>query len=206
MSDGVPDDVMSDEPVMPEIPIKPNHSIPLTIGILMIFGSLLLISTGLGEIYTHTASRSPVYYEQLATTFSLAGIETNASEVEEWDKAFQAKSYHLIAGITTVLPGIGIGAAGVMFCMKRRLAIKVGLASSGLYVILSIAIQSIWASSIESEVGISMKTSFAVVEFGIMIFCSVLCVALPLIPMMVKAGSAALQPTLGEPESKSSEE
>ncbi len=187
-------DVLSDEPVMPEIPLKPNKAIPITIGVLMVIGALFLLISSVGEIYTHYAPRSDQYYEQMATSFSYVGIETNASEVEQWDDAFQERNYHLIAGFTTLIPVLGIGAAGVMFCMRRRVAIKVGAASSITYVVISMLVTIYWASSIESSVGISMSTPYAVIESIMGIVCSMFCIALPFIPLLVAAGNAALKP------------
>ncbi len=99
MDTGMPADVFSNEPVMPKIPIKPNNAIPVTIGIIIILGSLLVLVIGAGELYTHQNERTDEYYESLASGFNQVGIETNASEVREWDQAYQDVNYHLWMGM-----------------------------------------------------------------------------------------------------------
>ena len=44
---------MNSNPIMPEIPIRPNNSIPITIGILIILGGLLVLFDGGGAIFSH---------------------------------------------------------------------------------------------------------------------------------------------------------
>ncbi len=194
MEEGVGGDVLSDEPVMPLVPIKPNNAIPVTIGIIMLLGALLLLLSGGGEVYTHFAPRSPEYYEQMASGFSQVGIDTNASEVEAWDGAFQEANFHLVSGIVTTIASIGVFASAVLFIMKKRLAVKVGISSAAIYVLSGILIQYLWASRIESQVGISMETPFAMLELVLGMVCSLLCLALPLMPLFIKAGNAALIP------------
>jgi len=190
----MPDDVFSNEPVMPEIPIKPNNAIPVTIGIIIILGSLLVLVIGAGELYTHQNERTDEYYESLASGFNQVGIETNASEVREWDQAYQDVNYHLWMGMATLLPGVGLLASGIMLCMRRRLGVWVGVGAAGFYVLVGVILNTVWASSIENDVGISMETPFATAELAIGIICSLVCLLLPFIPLFVAAGNSALLP------------
>ena len=56
MDTELPDDVFSDEPVMPEIPIKPNKSMPITIGVLLILGSIVAGIMAISNLTTGTMS------------------------------------------------------------------------------------------------------------------------------------------------------
>ena len=122
------------------------------------------------------------------------GIETNASEVREWDQAYQDVNYHLWMGMATLLPGVGLLASGIMLCMRRRLGVWVGVGAAGFYVLVGVILNTVWASSIENDVGISMETPFAAAELAIGIICSLVCLLLPFIPLFVAAGNSALLP------------
>ncbi len=78
--------------------------------------------------------------------------------------------------------------------MRRRLGVWVGVGAAGFYVLVGVILNTVWASSIENDVGISMETPFATAELAIGVICSLVCLLLPFIPLFVAAGNSALLP------------
>ena len=82
MQSDLPDDVLSDEPIMPEVQIKPNKAIPITIGVCLILGSLLVGFFALSNLTTGTVSAEEA--DALADSLNIQGANLTGSDVTDY--------------------------------------------------------------------------------------------------------------------------
>ncbi len=179
--------------IMPEIPIRPNTSIPKTIGVLMVLGSLLVIFDGGGAILTHFTELTTSGAEDQVELMKLIGVDITVDEYLEWDSEFKESNFHLITGTIKFCAGVLIFIGGIQLFLRKYVGIKVSLSGGGLW--FSVQLISIfWASSIESNIDISLATQWDVAATAMCFICNAFCILLPLIPMFAPAGKAALMP------------
>ncbi len=193
MESGLPDDVLSDDPIMPEIPIKANKAIPITIGILLILGGVLA-----GVLALSSAAVFLVNDE----------LRAESGFTEEQNRTFDMMEETGMAATFSTMYGsmaLGLLAAGVMLIRKNPLGVKLGVAAGSIFFIANI-VETIWMYMVAEDYGFEASIgSGLVIEFA----CGVFCIALPLIVIMIPEGRAALyhQPViLLEPRMISDEE
>jgi hypothetical protein len=179
--------------IMPEIPIRPNTSIPKTIGVLMVLGSLLVIFDGGGAIFTHFSELTTSGAEDQVELMKLIGIDITVDEYLQWDSEFKESNFHLITGIIKFCAGVLIFIGGIQLFLRKYAGIKVSLSGGGLWFLVQL-ISIFWASSIESNIDISLATQWDVAATAMCFICNAFCILLPLIPMFAPAGKAALLP------------
>lgn len=180
--------------VMPEIPIRPNPSIPNTMGIFLILGSFLLIFQGGGVLYSHFSDISEAdATEQVAVLEQLFGLEITVDEMIQWDSEFKDSNINLITGLMTIIAGILLFIGGIMLILKKYLGGFFSL-SGGILWFLSQVIYISWAPMIEERIDISLTTQYDLVVTAICFICNLFCLILPLISMFAPAGRAALTP------------
>ena len=98
MQSDLPDDVLSDEPIMPEVQIKPNQAIPITIGVCLIIGSLLMGFSAYGNL-TNGAMPSEEG-DALADSLNIQGANLTGSDVTDYFDELQDNGYFTTLGIT----------------------------------------------------------------------------------------------------------
>ena len=187
MESGLPDDVLSDEPIMPEIPIKANKAIPITIGVCLILGSLLMGVSAYGNLTTGTISSEEA--TALADSLNLQGANLTSTEVTDYFAELQDDAYFTTLGIIESLAAIVLLAGGGLMIMGRRLGVWVGAGGAGLIIIDALVGMSILAGVESPDPLLSLSMKFVSAFF---IGCGLFCLALPFIPLLVASGRAAL--------------
>ncbi|MBO58149.1 MAG: hypothetical protein CMA77_04040, partial [Euryarchaeota archaeon] len=130
MDSGLSDDVLSDEPVMPEIPIKPNKGIPITIGILLIIGALIVGSFAFGNLTTGTITEEEA--TAITDSLNLQGANLTNGEVVDYFGDLQKAGYYTTLGIIESLATLALLAGGALLIMGRKLGVWVGASGAGL--------------------------------------------------------------------------
>lgn len=188
LTSGLPDDVLSDEPVMPEVPIKVNNAIPVTIGICLILGSLLMGFSAYGNLSSNVMSATDA--TSMADGLNAQGANLTGEDVSGYFQLLDDAGYFSTLGGIELFASIVLMAGGVMLLKKLRLGVWVGAGGASLILLDAIVGMSI-LSSVESPdelLNLSMKIASA-----FWIGCGLFCLALPFIPLLVASGRAALK-------------
>ena len=135
---------MNYTPTMPEIPIRPNNSIPITIGILMILGSLLVLFDGGGAIFSHYSEITTSQAEDQVELLKLIGVDITVDEFLQWDSEFKESNYHLITGVIKSLAAVLILIGGLQLSLRKYLGIKVSICGGSLWFLVQM-ISIYWA-------------------------------------------------------------
>lgn len=176
---------------MPEIPIRANNSIPKTIGVLMFLGGLLVFL--IGSLFFIQQFSEYKNTEEEARAYKLLGIDITAEELELLNKEYKARNHFSISGSFQILSGLLLIIGGIQLFLCKRIGIKTSMIAGTIWFLVNISTSS-WSSSIDSELGISLESQWDTVELALCFICNMFCILLPLIPMLVPAGSAALSP------------
>ena len=184
---------MNYTPTMPEIPIRPNNSIPITIGILMILGSLLVLFDGGGAIFSHYSEITTSQAEDQVELLKLIGVDITVDEFLQWDSEFKESNFHLVTGLIKFCAAILVFVGGLQLSLRKHIGIKVSISGGALWFLGQI-ISIFWATSIESNMDISLATQWDVAATAMCFICNAFCILLPLIPMFAPSAKAALIP------------
>jgi len=185
----LPDDVLSNEPVMPEILIKPNKSIPTIIGICLILGSLLVGVTALSNLTAGTISSEEA--TALADSLNLQGANLTGSEVTDYFAELQDDGYYTTLGLIESLATIVLLSGGVLMILGKRLGVWIGAGGAGLMIVDAMVGMTILAGVESPDPLLSLTMKFLSAFF---IGCGLFCLALPFVPLLVASGRAALEP------------
>ena len=188
MQSGLPDDVLSDEPIMPEVPIKANKAIPITIGVCLILGSIIVGIFALSNLTTGTISSEEA--DALADSLNLQGADLSGSEVRDYFASLQNDGYFTTLGIIESLAAIVLLAGGGLMIMGRRIGVWVGAGGAGLMLVDAVVGMTILAGVESPDPLLSLSMKFVSAFF---IGCGLFCLALPFIPLLVASGRAALE-------------
>ncbi|MBC8438053.1 MAG: hypothetical protein H8D82_02155 [Euryarchaeota archaeon] len=187
MESGLPDDVLSDEPVMPVVPIKPNKTIPLMIGICLIIGGLLIGLSSVSNFMTQPMDNQQA--GEIADGLNAQGSNLSAEDITGFFDDLEEANYFTILGVIELIASITLLIAGILMVMKNPQSIKIGFAGAGL-VIFDAGVSLFILNSIESpDPLLSMSMNLAA---GFWLACGLFCLGLPAIPLLVKSGRAAL--------------
>ena len=186
-TDELPADVLSDEPVMPEIPIKPNNAIPVTIGVLLILGALAIGFSAYTNLSTEGMSADEA--QVMADALNSQGAELTGEQVQEYFDELADAGYFTTLGVIELVASLVLLTGGVLLLLKRKLGVWLGIGGGSL-VLLDAIVGFVILSGVEppSELlSISMKLTS-----GVGIGCGLLCLALPFVPLLIATGRAAL--------------
>jgi len=188
MQSDLPDDVLSDEPIMPEVQIKPNKAIPITIGVCLILGSFLVGFIALSNLTTGTVSAEEA--EALADSLNIQGANLTGSDVTDYFDELQNKSYFTTLGIIESLAAIVLLVGGALLIMGRRQGVWVGAGGAGLMLVDAVVGMIILAGVESPDPLLSLSMKFVSAFF---VGCGLFCLALPFIPLLLASGRAALK-------------
>lgn len=188
MQSGLPDDVLSDEPVMPQIQIKPNKAIPITIGICLILGSIIVGIFAISNLTTGTVNSEEA--DALADSLNIQGANLTGSDVTDYFDSLQDKGYFTTLGIIESLAAVVLLAGGGLMIMGRRLGVWIGAGGAGLMLVDAVVGMTILAGVESPDLLLSLSMKFVSAFF---IGCGLFCLALPFIPLLLASGRAALE-------------
>lgn len=182
----------SSEPRMPEIPIKPNTAIPVVVGLFLILGGILLAYSAYSNLFGGQDDASSQAADT-AATINEAGGNLTEQEVKDYFAALDDAGYYTTLGIIESIAAVLLlyGGALLMRCMRK--GVRIALAGGALVAVDAI-IGLLILNGVESPdplLSITLKVLGA-----ICIVVGLLCTALPLIPMLITSGKAALLPAL----------
>ena len=187
MQSGLPDDVLSDEPVMPEVPIKANKAIPITIGVCLILGSFLVGLIAISNLTTGTLSSEEA--DTLADSLNIQGANLTGSEVTDYFASLQNDGYFTTLGVIESLAAIVLLAGGALMIMGKRLGVWVRAGGAGLMLVDAVVGITILAGVEPPDPLLSLSMKFVSAFF---VGCGLFCLALPFIPLLLASGRAAL--------------
>ncbi len=174
---------------VPVIPIKPNDTIPLVVGILLIIGSLWFAYSASSNLFG-SASSDPADYEEFEAQLAAAGEDVTAEEIAAYFQALEAKNYFLTLGIIESVSALLLLIGGILLIRKEKTGVLVGGAGGALALIDGF-IGFLILSTVEApSEWLSISLQFV---SGLAIFCGLLCMLLPMLPMMLAAGRASLE-------------
>jgi len=188
MEGSLPEDVLSDEPVMPEIPIKPNRSIPITIAVFLILGSLIVGFSAYANLSNEGMSDDEA--QNLADSLNTQGSNLTSDQVKIYFDELADAGYFTTLGIIEAMACIALLTSGVLLIIGKKLGAWVGIGGGGLY-LLDAIVGSVILSGVESPD--ELLTMSMRIASGIGIGCGLLCLALPFVPLLVASGRAALE-------------
>ena len=165
-----------EELVMPTIPIRPNNAIPVSIGILLILGSML------GAILAFGSAAVFLVDDEL---------RAEGGFTDEQNRTFDMMKESGMAATFTILYGsmaLGLMVSGVMLIRKKPLGVKVGVAAGSIFFIANI-VETIWIHIVAEDYGFEATIGGGLImEFA----CGAFCIALPLVAILIPEGRAAL--------------
>ena len=168
---------VEEELVMPEIPVRPNNSIPTAIGIMLIIGSLLagVLALGSGGVY-------------LLDDQALDDAGLTDEEIRTFDMLKETGMAATFA-ILYSLMGLGLIVSGIMLIRKNPLGVKVGMAAGSIFFIANI-VENVWIHLVAENYGFQATIGWTsiILEFA----CGAFCIALPLVAILIPEGRAAL--------------
>jgi len=192
MSDEIGSVRMDDEEVlvMPEIPVRPNHSIPTVTAIILILGALMVgyaaySSFVLDEQFTEAQE------EQLANQFNESGtFNISKEDMGQYDHSFSNSKYKVWSGPLFASSAISLIIGGVLLYKGDRRGIRLGLVGA---VILTAT--NLWGSSASKEAANHLP-EIASLTFATMYYiyacCGLFCTMVAVMPLFFASGRAAL--------------
>ncbi len=174
---------------MPVILVKPNDNIPLVIGILLIIGSVWFAYSAYSNLFLG-ASTDASDYEEFASQISTAGEQVTAEQVAEYFEELEAQHYFLTLGVIEVAVTFLLLAGGILLIRKQKMGVLVGGAGGSL-ALLDGFVGFLILSKVEAP-NEFLALSFQIAS-GLAMFCGMLCMLIPALPMMLAAGRASLE-------------
>ncbi|HJL58949.1 MAG TPA: hypothetical protein QF621_01230, partial [Candidatus Thalassarchaeaceae archaeon] len=129
----LPDDVLSNEPVMPEILIKPNKSIPITIAVFLIIGSLMVGFSSYGNLSNKGMPDDEA--QNLADSLNTQGSNLTGEQVNAYFDELADAGYFSTLGIIEAMACIALLASGVLLIIGKKLGVWMGIGGGGLYLL-----------------------------------------------------------------------
>ena len=176
---------------MPAIPIKPNPAIPVVVGLLLMLGGLMLGLSAYSNLFGGSEA-AETQAAETAESINSAGGDLSEQDVIDYFEALDAAGYYTTLGIIESLACVTLLCGGVMLLRRMRIGIRVGIAGGALVAVDAI-VGLVLLNGIEPPdpfLAISMKILSAVY-----VVCGLLCMALPLMPLLISSGRAALLPS-----------
>tara|TARA_B110000438_G_scaffold300694_1_gene353693 strand:+ start:2237 stop:2857 length:621 start_codon:yes stop_codon:yes gene_type:complete len=178
-----------EELVMPEIPIRPNHSIPTVAAIILLLGAAMV-----GFAAYSSFMSDELYSEadetQLAEQFTGSDANVTQEDLEQYDDHFSNSTYGTWSSALYSLSAISLLAGGVFLLKGNRKGIHFGVL--GAFILIS---ANVWGGSASKEAAMHLP-EIASLTFATMYYiyacCGLFCMTLALMPMLFASGRAAL--------------
>ena len=193
MSDEIGSVMMDGEEdlIMPEIPIRPNQSIPTVAAIILLLGAAMVgfatySSFMSDELFTEADET------QLANQFTESEANVTQEDLAQYDDQFSDSTYATWSSILLLLSTSSLLAGGILLLRGNRKGIQSG--ALGALLLISV---NIWAGSASQEAATHLP-EIASLTFATMYYiyacCGLFCLTSAMMPMLFASGRAALAP------------
>ncbi len=184
--------------VAPVIPVRPNSTIPVLMGLLLVLGGILVMFMGYSEISKQGEPNLPKDEEkQLEQGFSQNSNITGEDIQDLHDNLRHAK-YYWYLGSGFMFGGLLMLVGGIQLLRKRSIGAKLGIGGNAI-VILGALISYGTSSGPSEELGPMVSITYTGLAFVYGI-CSLCCGVFAAFPLLHASGRAALDPHLQTPQ------
>ena len=126
-----------EELVMPEIPIRPNKSIPAAVGVMMIIGGLMVAYAAFNA-FAASEMFSPEDEEQLANQFTDSGSDVTPEDIEQYDENFSSSTYSDWNGLLFTVTSLCLIGGGALLLRGNRRGISLSLGGAALVILSNV--------------------------------------------------------------------
>ena len=193
MSDEIGSVMMDSEEVliMPEIPVRANHSIPAVTAIILLLGAAM-VGFAAYNSFMNDELYSEADEEQLAKQFTESDADVTQEDLQKYDEDFSNSTYGTWSGVLFSLSTLCLILGGVFLLRGDRRGIHSG--ALGAFILIS---ANLWGGSASNEAATHLpeiaSLTFATLYY-IYACCGLFCMTSAVVPMLFASGRAALAP------------
>ena len=177
--------------IMPEIPIRPNQSIPTVAAIILLLGAAM-VGFGTYSSFMSDELFTEADETQLANQFTESEANVTQEDLAQYDNQFSNSTYGTWSSILLLLSTSSLLAGGILLLRGNRKGIQIG--ASGALLLMGV---NIWAGSASQEAATHLP-EIASLTFATMYYiyacCGLFCLTSAMMPMLFASGRAALAP------------
>jgi len=183
--------------VAPVVPVRPNTTIPVLMGLFLLLGGIVVAYMGYGEIGRQGEPNLPdSEAKQLEQGFSQTDNVT-AEDIQGLHDDLRHAKYYWYLGWGFLIGGLLMFSGGVQLLRRRSIGSKLGIAGN-LSVMLTALVTYNLSSGPAGELGQGASFTYTGLSF-IYGVCSLCCTLFAAFPLLHGAGRAALDPHLYVP-------
>ena len=172
------------DPIPPTYNVRPNPSIPITIGILMLIGSLLVSTLAVTYITGHFSNPSDA---EIEASLKLSRTDMTVEEYKESQEELVDSGLLIVSGITNLLASFTMMAGAIMLILRKTKGPRVAFIGGVIWFVAQL-ITEVWGSILGGGVGQGVELIFT----AFCLICNLSCIGLPLFVTMNPAAVAAL--------------
>ncbi|MDP6900127.1 MAG: hypothetical protein QGF94_04765 [Candidatus Thalassarchaeaceae archaeon] len=178
MSDDIGSVILDEEEelIAPDVPIKANPAIPVSIGIMLILGSLVAALLSFGS------AMSLLITDEMRSDGGFS--ESDNATFDMLAESGMAVTFSIMYGAMA----LGLLISGILLIRKNPLGVKMGMASGSIFFIGNI-VESIWMYMVADDYGLKFTVGGQII---VEIACGAFCIALPLLAVLIPEGKAVL--------------
>ena len=193
MQDQIGSVMMGDEEVliMPEIPIRPNPSIPVAVAVIMVLGGLLVGYAAYNAFFADELF-SEADESQLAQQFTDATPSDNITQedIEEYDSNFSSSNYNSWNGVLFLCSALFLITGGALMYIGQRRGVYLSIFGAVL-----LTSTNIWGSNASQDAAAHLP-EFVSLTFATMYYiyacCGLFCISSAILPLLFASSRAAL--------------
>mgnify|MGYP001296452445 FL=1 len=178
--------------VMPEIPVRPNRSIPAVTAIILFLGAAMVGYAAFNAFMTDELF-SEADETQLADQFTESDADVTQEDLQQYDEDFSNSTYGTWSGVLFSLSTLCLILGGVFLLRGDRRGIHSG--ALGAFILIS---ANLWGGSASNEAATHLpeiaSLTFATLYY-IYACCGLFCLTSAVMPMLFASGRAALAPS-----------
>ena len=183
--------------VAPIIPVRPNSTIPVLMGLLLVLGGILLLFMGYSEISRQGEPNLPEYEErQLEQGFATSNV--TGDDIQDLHDELRHAKYYWYLGSGFMFGGLLMLVGGVQLLRRRSIGAKLGVGGNAIVIIAALISYGI-SSGPTNELGPVVSITYTGLAFVYGI-CSLCCGIFAAFPLLHASGRAALDSHLQIPQ------